>query len=241
MQFLFFLFFNSTIQTMLQTIVTTDKPPQNQVEPLKEIIEELQIDKYLVKFGINAAGQPFARLIQLTPKARYAKSKVLYNYYFTVKSGDWEQRINKRDALVLKWVNDINRQDRRKAEDQAAKALVRKQIKEKASDLVKVGDIFYSSWGYEQTNIDFYQIVDVNGVYAVLAELCQERETPEGYASDSGTCIPIPGKYLDRKQLRKKIQAYKRDDGSFCVSFKIESYAYAHKWDGKPLYWSAYY
>ena len=26
---------------------------------------------------------------------------------------------------------------------------------------VKVNDIFYSSWGYDQTNIDFYQVIDV--------------------------------------------------------------------------------
>lgn len=26
-------------------------------------------------------------------------------------------------------------------------------------DGYKVGDIFYTSWGYEQTNIEFYQVV----------------------------------------------------------------------------------
>ena len=28
---------------------------------------------------------------------------------------------------------------------------------------VKVGDVFYDSWGYEQTNIDFYQVVALRG------------------------------------------------------------------------------
>lgn len=26
---------------------------------------------------------------------------------------------------------------------------------------LKVGDIFYSSWGYDQTNIDFYKVLEI--------------------------------------------------------------------------------
>lgn len=32
---------------------------------------------------------------------------------------------------------------------------------------VKVGDIFYTSWGYEQTNLDFYQVVGLVGKVTV--------------------------------------------------------------------------
>lgn len=37
---------------------------------------------------------------------------------------------------------------------------------------VHVGDLFYVSWGYEQTNIDFYQVVALKGAHtAVLREI----------------------------------------------------------------------
>lgn len=28
---------------------------------------------------------------------------------------------------------------------------------------VSVGDVFVSSWGYEQTNVNFYQVISVHG------------------------------------------------------------------------------
>ena len=28
---------------------------------------------------------------------------------------------------------------------------------------VKIGDIFYSSWGYDQTNIDYYMVTKIIG------------------------------------------------------------------------------
>lgn len=38
---------------------------------------------------------------------------------------------------------------------------------------VHVGDIFYSSWGYEQTNVDFYQVVELRGKHtAIISEIC---------------------------------------------------------------------
>ena len=33
---------------------------------------------------------------------------------------------------------------------------------------VHLGDIFYSSWGYDQTNIDFYQVVQLKGKHTLI-------------------------------------------------------------------------
>ena len=32
---------------------------------------------------------------------------------------------------------------------------------------VKVGDLFYASWGYEQTNVDFFQVIELVGATSV--------------------------------------------------------------------------
>ena len=42
---------------------------------------------------------------------------------------------------------------------------------------VAVGDVFASSWGYEQTNVDFYQVVALHGrtmvtVRKIRAQIC---------------------------------------------------------------------
>lgn len=33
---------------------------------------------------------------------------------------------------------------------------------------VQVGDVFYNSWGYEQTNIDFWQVVALRGTTQIV-------------------------------------------------------------------------
>lgn len=40
---------------------------------------------------------------------------------------------------------------------------------------LRVGDILRSLWGYEQTNVDFYEVVAVSGSMVTLRELAQVR------------------------------------------------------------------
>ncbi|MCI4410697.1 MAG: hypothetical protein JHC38_03385 [Thiotrichales bacterium] len=58
---------------------------------------------------------------------------------------------------------------------------------------VQVGDIFAYSWGYEQTNVDFYQVVSTTAATCKLAAIAQERKHTTGM---SGTCTPIKDKFL---------------------------------------------
>jgi len=54
---------------------------------------------------------------------------------------------------------------------------------------VHVGDLFYDSWGYEQTNIDFYQVVALKGkATAIIRKIAGEYIG--GYAM-SGNVRPI--------------------------------------------------
>lgn len=47
---------------------------------------------------------------------------------------------------------------------------------------VKVGDIFYTSWGYDQTNVDWFQVVDVSatGKTVTLVEIGAIAEDSDG-------------------------------------------------------------
>ena len=58
---------------------------------------------------------------------------------------------------------------------------------------LRVGDILYSSWGWEQTNIDFYQVVAIRGSAVDLRQLDQ-RTTEDGYMC--GTTVPLPGVFI---------------------------------------------
>ena len=75
---------------------------------------------------------------------------------------------------------------------------------------LRVGDILYSSWGWEQTNIDFYQVVAIRGSAVDLRQLDQ-RTTEDGYMC--GTTVPLPdvfkGKTHTHRQQGCKSSSYK--------------------------------
>ena len=56
---------------------------------------------------------------------------------------------------------------------------------------VKVGDVFYSSWGYDQTNADFYQVVGLtpSGKSAKLRMIAATK------GPDSTRLYPVPGSF----------------------------------------------
>jgi hypothetical protein len=45
---------------------------------------------------------------------------------------------------------------------------------DKAVSLPKVGDIFRNSWGYDQTNVDYYQVVRVTAKYAIVRPISSQ-------------------------------------------------------------------
>jgi hypothetical protein len=94
---------------------------------------------------------------------------------------------------------------------------------------LKVGDILTASWGYEQTNIEFYEVLRIKGGMVTVRELMHaSRET--GFMS--GECVPIPGRYLEREpELTRRI-------GPGYV--KINDCITAHAWDGQAEHWSSY-
>jgi hypothetical protein len=57
----------------------------------------------------------------------------------------------------------------------------------------QVGDILVSTWGYDQTNVDFYEIVALKRKQVVLCRIhAKAKETGRDY----GICVPLPGAYV---------------------------------------------
>lgn len=93
-------------------------------------------------------------------------------------------------------------------------------------DAPAVGDILYSSWGYDQTNIDFYEIVKVTRTQVALRKLEKKivrSSVPYNYV------VPLPGRYAGPVFRRKFSPGWRGG-----ISVSITSYAGAHSWDGKP-------
>ena len=65
---------------------------------------------------------------------------------------------------------------------------------------VKVGDLFYASWGYEQTNVNFFQVVELVGsssvrIREVYPDLLKD-EAVSGMSEDRWYKLPEDGEML---------------------------------------------
>jgi hypothetical protein len=88
----------------------------------------------------------------------------------------------------------------------------------------QVGDILYSSWGYDQTNVDFYEVTAVQDKSIVIREISSKLVGDD-------RVVALPGRF-EGAPMRKIPQGRGDDVGSV----KLNSFSYAHKWDGKPKY-----
>ena len=101
---------------------------------------------------------------------------------------------------------------------------------------MKKGDILYSSWGYEQTNIDFFEVVKATAKTVTVRKIKSEKT----YTGDmSGTSKPVPGAFVEYSgqsvDIRRKVCNYGGRD-----FISITNYANAYPCDSKPKVFSTY-
>lgn len=98
---------------------------------------------------------------------------------------------------------------------------------------IKIGEIFYNSWGYEQTNIDFYQVVAVAKKSIKLRQIAAIK-TPDAEYGDRGTSMPDVGNFIS--EITKTKIPYLFND-KWRVKFV---HGTGTQWDGKPKHYSSY-
>jgi hypothetical protein len=96
---------------------------------------------------------------------------------------------------------------------------------------VVVGDIFYSSWGYDQTNIDFYEVVGLTGASVKVRQVASKFVNEPGDHPSQDRVVADKGNYIG-EVMTKRIQAGYQGR----PSFNVASYASAWLWDGTPKY-----
>jgi hypothetical protein len=75
---------------------------------------------------------------------------------------------------------------------------------------VKTGDIFRASWGYEQTNIDYYVVVGVTPKMVRLQECGKRCVEDTSWASD--VVVPDPDTLIGDPFLRRVVHGAVRID-----------------------------
>lgn len=92
--------------------------------------------------------------------------------------------------------------------------------------MIPTGTIFVSSWGYDQTNVDFYRVVRSTAASVWLQKVGQRVVEQTGYMSE--TVVPTDHAYGE--VFRRKVQTFM---GKAYAS--INDYAGASEWNGNPI------
>jgi len=135
---------------------------------------------------------------------------------------------DKRQTFVAAWMRD---------EDKKATA---KAARRDAPHGLAVGDVLVASWGYEQTNVDFYQVVRLAGAKSVAIRPIKSEKHNDG--DMTGYAVPLIDQFEgDARTVRPTSDGWVR----------INSHTHARKAerttgaDGQPLgykpqRWTAY-
>lgn len=98
------------------------------------------------------------------------------------------------------------------------------------------GAIVEWTWGYDQTNVDYFLVTKRTDKMVTLQPIGQKNVPSNDDAWLTGHCVPDPESVLPEPPIRRKVQVW----GDKEQGIRIKSYGWASLWDGKPSRWSAY-
>lgn len=105
-----------------------------------------------------------------------------------------------------------------------------KRIEAAAAGKVEVGAYFYTSWGYDQTNIDWYRVEKLIGKTMALVVKVKAMDASKGNEGwMQGKAVPSDEPAGEPFRVRLN------GDG-----FKVNGRYSAWRWDGTPKSWTAY-
>ena len=151
------------------------------------------------------------------------QSKPFINYYYST--------VEKAEARIQVEKNATERRINEEAAEQAKLKAAKTNFKSSFSE----GSILTGSWGYDQTNVEFYEVLSVKGMSVVLQEIGQSIE-------EDGFCS---GRTMPNTNIRKGSPVKKR----ICISVhgdstyervKIGSCIRLSLWGGESRYISWY-
>ena len=128
-------------------------------------IKELKIENYRLIFG-NEGGKSKDK-----PTLKFGKVLSTGKNKGTFKQ-IWGYYYNKVEDRDLKAELTYNNVKANLESELKAKEVLKSRINDFNIEELK-GKVFYTSWGYDQTNVDFYQVMDVTKKMAVVRKITQ--------------------------------------------------------------------
>lgn len=138
--------------------------------------------------------------------------------------------LEQAEAYVASIKAKIDQKVQAKQERLAEKAKAREEF----VNPYKVGDILYSSWGYEQTNREFYQVVEVGNRSLRLRRIGCKSVRSTSWCSED--VAPEKNKFVSDEIHRVNIVVKAGYDGKGYHTIKSPIYGGLYKYEGGTLH-----
>lgn len=190
----------------------------NDAATCKSLIEKFETEG--LELTLDVAGTT-ARCVRPSKRSRLGYVSV-FHFYFRSTERMFE--------FCEKHLVDLEA----KREFKAKRAAEKKERVAMARNSVIVDDIFVSSWGYEQTNVDAFQVVEKKGNASVVLRpiACRAVEGSEVSHGMAQNVVPVFNAFIGEETITKRINEY---------GIKINSYSTAFQWDGKREFYNSWY
>jgi hypothetical protein len=96
---------------------------------------------------------------------------------------------------------------------------------------LQVGTVLRSMWGYDQTNVDYYQVVEVSPSRKTVKIRPIAARSVDGEHYMTGSCWPLADHFTGPAKVHRVSQGD-------CV--RLTSYSSASPWEPKADHWTAY-
>lgn len=160
-----------------------------------------------------------ARCERPSPRARLGV-KIEFNYRFNTA----ERMIQ----YVERFIEDRIESKKNREERKIAQKLQSVQL----AGAVKVGDLFVDSWGFEQTQVDLYQVVSKPSAKTVIVRpiACETVEGSEGQMSREVRAVPNA---FIGEEIKKRLDNY--------GGFKTSSFSSARPTTAEAKHYNSWY
>jgi len=97
------------------------------------------------------------------------------------------------------------------------------------TETINVGDIWYDSWGYDQTNVGFYMVIAKTKAMVTCAKVQSEWVETDSWASGK----VVPTKEIIGKPFKKRVMMYCNKP-----TFKSPWHGYCYPYEDQPVFTS---
>lgn len=172
--------------------------------------------QYTFELDTNSLGRLVARMINNNAKKPWNRVKEAYWFKTEEQRQQW---VDGRIASLRAW----NKQK-----------LERKLERVSFKTTLKPGDILNTSWGYEQTNVDFFQVIAVLSPKRVQVQaIGKTLKNDDMYGSMAGQVVPDVSIKKSIMTCSVRVGEWVRINKNPGCSFED-----AHPWNGQPVYCS---